>query len=453
MGRGLRQLGTALESADHSAMPDPTPATAELDRYAVDGVAPSDVVAPQSLDELREVLRQCHADGRGVIPIAGGTRMSVGNLPSRYDVALDLSGMPATFEHEPGDMTVVCDASANVTEVEMALNDASQRLPFRVPDPGRATIGGSVASGAGGRLRYRFGGVREWVIGMSVVSADGIVTKSGGRVVKNVQGFDLHRLHTGAFGTLGIITSVAFKLVPLPRHSTTVAMWFEDLDTALTVATQVASLGLEADSVRLYAGDAATVAVRDLQPDDGTSGDYDAEGLMLTKLAGSVSSVRSQLERLRGFSGTVPVAGYADAGTAELGADLWDDLDRSTEQGPLAVQFSGRASATAALLRRLHRELGDETGANFALDAGYGSLQMSVGARDDVDALGPLLQQITSAARDSRCDYLIGRCPTAVKSEVNVFGIDAGLEAIMRRTKMQFDPDAILNRGRYAFGI
>lgn len=356
--------------------------------------------------------------------------------------------MPAAFDHVPGDMTVVCDANANVAAVEAALNEASQRLPFRVPDAGRATIGGSVASAAGGRLRQRFGPIREWIVGMSVVSPDGVETKSGGRVVKNVQGFDLHRLHTGAFGTLGVITSVAFKLVPLPRHSTTVAMWFEDLESALAVSTQVAGLGLEADSVRLYAGDAAGAAVRDLRTDDISSDDADAAYLLLTKLTGSVSSVRSQLERLRGFSGTVPIAGYADATTADLGDDLWDDLDRAVEFGVLTMHFSGRPTDTPALLRRLSRDVP----ATFALDAGYGSMQMSIGEAD-ADALSAMLPAVTEIASEHRCDYLIERCPAPTKSQLDVFGIDASMEPIMRRTKAQFDPDAILNRGRYAFGI
>ena len=225
--------------------------------YAVDDVVPDYVVTPSNLTELQDQLRQCDADGLAVIPASGQTQIHVGNVPGQYDVALNLSNMPAVVEHEPGDMTAICDANVNVAELETILNAANQRLPFRVPNARRATIGGSVAANVGGRLRPRFGGIRDWIIGMHVMSPEGVETKSGGRVVKNVQGFELHRLHTGALGTLGVITNVAFKLVPHPKASATVAMWFDDHQSAIQATHIIAASGLEIDSCRLYVGNRA----------------------------------------------------------------------------------------------------------------------------------------------------------------------------------------------------
>ena len=429
---------------------------ADLANYDVDGVLPSSVLVPTSVDELQECLRTAHAERSAVVPRSGGTRISVGNVPEEYDIALDLSGMPPHFEHEPGDMTVVCDANVNIEELESALNSANQRLPFRIPHMSRATIGGSVASNAGGRLRPRFGGIRDWVIGMSVVSADGVQTKSGGRVVKNVQGFELHRLHTGAFGTLGVITSVAFKLVPLPRAATTAAMWFADHESATQAASLISASGFELDSARLYSGYAAVSTIRDLFQDDAYDSFSDAATgnyLLLVKVAGSAASVRSQIEDVRSESGTLPTLGFFEV--SDSSDEVWDYLDSSTYDGDLVMAFSGMQSDAARLLRRLERVLGQAgygNSANIALDGGYGTLQMAIDSLDADDAPS-LIDSVTSVARDCSCTYLIERCPSDAKRGVEVFGIDATLEPIMRRTKRQYDPKSILNRGRFAFGI
>lgn len=429
---------------------------AELSEFEVDGAIPSRIVSPTSVAELQDCLRTLHFEGAAAIPWAGATRMSVGNAPTEYNVAIDLSGMPSQFEHVPGDMTVVCDANVNVGELEAALNSANQRLPFRVPHATRATIGGSVASNAGGRLRPRFGGIRDWVVGMSVVSADGVQTKSGGRVVKNVQGFELHRLHTGAFGTLGVISSVAFKLVPLPRAAATAAMWFSDHESATQATSLIAGSGYELDSARLYSGNAAVSTIRDMSQDGGyetftddTSGSY----LLLAKLAGSPASVRSQIEAVRNESGTLPTLGFVEINDGD--DEIWDYLDSSVCDGELVVSFSGMHSDAARLMRRLERLLmqsGHAHTANMALDGGYGTLQLSIDTLNGGDAPS-LLQGLTNVARACDCTYLIERCPPYVKREVDVFGIDASLETIMRRTKRQYDNKSILNRGRFAFGI
>ena len=429
----------------------------DLTAYVVDGITPKSALTPSSLADLQDDMRQLRADSLATIPISGATRLSVGNVPTQYDVALDLSLMPSVFEHEPGDMTAICDANVNVAQLESALNAGNQRLPFTVPRANGATVGGSVASNAGGRLRPRFGGIRDWVIGMHVVSPDGVVTKSGGRVVKNVQGFELHRLHTGAFGTLGIITNVAFKLVPIPKASSTLAMWFDEHDSAIQATQLLATSGYEMDSLRLYSGNAAISVIRDVHQDQSADPDLNDDSptfLLVTKVAGSAAAVRSQAESVRGLSGTLPTLGFAEL--RESADEIWDYLDSESSQGELVVQFTGLPSNTAKLLRRLQRILsqtGWESESNMALDGGYGTLQMSVKTITHADESAETVERITSTARECQCDYLIERCPTEIKSNLDIFGIDPALEVISRRTKKQFDPNSIINRGRYAFRI
>ena len=200
--------------------------------FEVDGLSPDRVERPASVDELSRIIADANAAGAAVIPWGGGTRMSLGNSPERYDVAVDLTGISGIVEYEPADLTIVVSGGTTVAELQTLLGESGQRLDFDPPEPAAATIGGSLASNAVGPLRSSVGGVRDLAIGLQVVEADGAVTKSGGRVVKNVQGFDLVRLHIGALGTLGIITEVAFKVAPFPADTQTVAGWFDGLDAA-----------------------------------------------------------------------------------------------------------------------------------------------------------------------------------------------------------------------------
>ena len=424
--------------------------------YVVDHIVPDYVVTPSTLTELQEQLRQCDADRLAVIPASGQTQIHVGNVPGRYDVALNLSEMPAVIEHEPGDMTAICDANVNVAELEALLNTANQRLPFRVPNARRATIGGSVAANVGGRLRPRFGGIRDWIIGMHVMSPEGVETKSGGRVVKNVQGFELHRLHTGALGTLGVITNVAFKLVPLPRASATVAMWFDDHQSAIQATHIIAASGLEIDSCRLYVGNRAVSVIRDIYQDEPAQqhgGDDSPSFLLLTNVSGSPSSVRHQVEHLRGLSGTFPTLGFARLDQPE--DEIWDYLDAESAEDGFVARCSGTQSDAANLLRRLQRivvNAGCANDTDFTLDGGYGTLQMTVSSLAHTDGAS-LLRSFDDAARENGCTYLVERCSLDIKRGFDVFGIDRGLENIMRRTKLQFDPNSTLNRGRFAFRI
>ncbi len=170
-------------------------------KYEVDGLSPSRIERPASTDELSRLIADANTAGEAVIPWGGGTRMDLGNTPTGYDVAVDVTGISGIVEYEPADLTVVVNGGTTVAALQSALGEHGQRLNFDPPEPAAATIGGSLASNTVAAMRSSVGGVRDVAIGLQVVEADGAVTKSGGRVVKNVQGFDLVRLHIGALGT------------------------------------------------------------------------------------------------------------------------------------------------------------------------------------------------------------------------------------------------------------
>jgi glycolate oxidase FAD binding subunit len=405
---------------------------------------------------LASTLSELYAHGKAVVPFGGGTRIAVGNLPRRYDVALDLTGINSNIEHVAGDMTIVCDAGVQISELSNLLAEANQRLPFEVAHPNEATIGGSVASNAPSLLRPRFGGIRDWIIGLDVVLADGTRTKSGGRVVKNVQGYDLHRLHTGAFGTLGVIASVALKLVPLPERTRTVAMWFDRRGTASTAVSEIGQLELMMESARLYSGARAAGAIRELAAGrhmDAADAE-NAEFLMLAKVSGSNSALNRQIDELTGLAGTIPATGYESlAGTAET--DLWEYLEVADGNFELSLQVAAKASDSIQLAHRLRDRLyRNQIRAEIstATDVGYGSLMFNVDVVNDSDAI-TIVDEAMKLVRDIAGSLLIERCPISVKKYVDVFCIDASSAQIMKNMKHQFDPEGILNPGRFAFKI
>ncbi len=425
--------------------------------FEVDGLLPREVARPSDAADVATILSDLHSQSVAVIPWGGGTRMGVGNTPRDYDVALDLTGVSQNIEHVAGDMTVVCDAGVRISDLTDLLGESNQRLPFTIPRPERATIGGSVASNASSLLRPRFGGIRDWIIGLHVVLADGTPTKSGGRVVKNVQGYDLHRLHTGAFGTLGVITSVALKLVPLPERTRTVAMWFDRFGPAADAAREIGQLELTVESARLYSGSRSAGAIRELATSrymDADVGIESATHLMLVKVSGSVAALNRQIEDLIGLAGTVPATGYESLDGAQE-TDLWDYLEQPNLEAKLSLRIATTAIDSAALVDRLRRWL-ERQQANgdlwSAIDVGYGSLMLNFADIDDHIA-SALISETTKQVRDVSGSVLIERCPISIKKSVDVFGIDPSASQIMKNMKHEFDPGQILNPGRFAFRI
>lgn len=196
--------------------------------FRLQDLVPSEVVAPASAEELALVLRDASAQGRAVVPWGVGTRQHIGRLPLRYELALSTLNLNRIIEHVPADLVVTVEAGARLKEVQEALVAHGQWLPWDPPGADQATIGGLLASGASGPLRLGYGAPRDWTLGMRVALGDGRLVKSGARVVKNVAGYDTHKLHLGALGTLGVIVEVTFKLAPLPARTQTLLATFAD---------------------------------------------------------------------------------------------------------------------------------------------------------------------------------------------------------------------------------
>ena len=426
--------------------------------YSLDGLSPSAVERPKGLDELSAALASANASGLAVVPWGGGTRIGVGNVPSGYDIALDLTGHAGHLEHVAGDLTVIVDGGVRIGDLNGVLEKEGQRLPFEVHSPGQATVGGSVASNAPGRRQSSTGGIRDWVIGMQIVLADGTVTKSGGRVVKNVQGYDLHRLHTGAYGTLGVISQVAFKLAPTLAVQQTVVAWFDDVRSAREVGLNLVNGLFAPEAISLVSGPlasdvvtAAGEAAPGLQGVD--PGQHDGMWTLLVRLGGGVRSIERQVNEVTGAAGASGATGYAvlDGNTA---GNAWGLLDGAGSAADVTARVTARTAfaldiAEALIQRNLANPTNGPAGVSTICDLGFGALTVLASAVSDEQALSFVNTVVTEVSQSSG-SYVIEKCPLAVKQQMDVFSDVGNSIEIMRRIKNQYDPANTLNPGRFA---
>jgi glycolate oxidase FAD binding subunit len=413
--------------------------------HSLDGLTPTSVENPTTLDELSAVLGKVSTAGHSAIPWGGGTRIRVGNIPSNYDVALDLSGFIGEIEHAAGDMTVVANAGVGIGTLNALLAKEGQRLPFEVRNAAKATVGGSVASNAPGRRQSSTGGIRDWVIGMQIVLADGTVTKSGGRVVKNVQGYEMHRLHTGAYGTLGIVSQVAFKLLPVSPEQQTITAWFDDERIAQEVGIGFVNGLFAPEAISLASGPLASTLVTS----SGESAPNEETATLLIRLGGGVRSIERQVNEVVGAVGANGATGYAVLDTASAIAS-WNHLDEAETKADLAIRVNGRTSEVIRISETVRSADSNSPGDVSAIcEIGFGALTLLSNPTNDDNAVSAANNIIGSVGTTSG-SYVIEKCPLAVKQSVDVFSDVGNSIEVMRRIKNQYDPNNTLNPGRFA---
>src|SRR6266852_1093812 len=190
----------------------------EPETYTIDDFGPLSAAQPRSAAELCDLVRRAAAEGSAIYPLGGRTMLNFGLPPSKPGIAVDLSHLHQVLDFPARDMTITVQAGITIRRLQEITAAENLRLPIDVPLADRATLGGAIATNTSGPRRYGFGTLRDYVIGISVINDEGQETKAGGRVVKNVAGYDLCKLHVGALGTLGVISQVTLKLKPLPEE-------------------------------------------------------------------------------------------------------------------------------------------------------------------------------------------------------------------------------------------
>ncbi|MDQ2745620.1 MAG: FAD-binding oxidoreductase [Chloroflexota bacterium] len=386
---------------------------------AIDGVQPSLVAEPGSIQEAADVLRLAQQHGLAVAPRGGGTKMGWGNIPRRVDLLLSTARLDRVLEHAAGDLVVRVEAGARLTQVQQVLIQAGQWLALD-PLEGEATIGGIIAANASGPHRLRYGTVRDLLIGITYLLPDGTVAHAGGKVVKNVAGYDLCKLFTGSLGTLGLIVEAIFRLHPAPAATGTVLWRGADIASAL-----------------------AAVLASPLVPATMEYWRHDEEYELAVRFEGIEAGVMAQVEA------TTALFPTAETQVLREGAerDFWDSR-RAEARAPRDVELvvSHCVTALPATVELL-RESG---GTRIRGHAGSGITYATLGAGL------PKRESVVRAARERVMaeggSVVIRQAPIEVKQEVEVWGADAGALPLMRRVKDRFDPDGMMNPGRFVGG-
>jgi glycolate oxidase FAD binding subunit len=427
---------TVLHSELESILgPERVFAREEAASYAVDGIVPQAVALPGTVDELAEVMRLAHREGAAVIPWGGGTAMGLGNLPRRYDIALSLSRLNAVVEHEPADLTATVQAGRTLADFQDHLSSAGQFLPLDPPLPAEATIGGILAANASGPSRHVYGTTRDLVLGLRFVQADGRVIKAGGRVVKNVAGYDMCRLLIGSLGTLGVIVEACFRLTPLPKAQQTLGLAVPSPQEAYRFAGQAAGLSLRA--VELLNAPAARHM-------DGLPPASDGGFVLLLAVAGPPAAVDRTREAVAALAGPTVVEG--------AGAGLWQAVDRLAQAPPggIVAKASVLPSRVPELIESIEgigRQASRPPRIASHLTAGIVYSAWPPGGDPEADLR--LAMSLRQEAASLGGTMVAETAPAALKERLDVWGDPGPDFPLVRRIKEQFDPQGILSPGRF----
>ncbi|MER5390088.1 FAD-binding oxidoreductase [Saccharopolyspora sp. NPDC002686] len=385
---------------------------------AICGVRPQWVATVDCTESASAAMEVAAEHGLKVVPKGSGSKLDWGAAPTAVDLVLDMSPATGIVEHAAGDLVVHALAGTPISQVNEVVRAAGQQLAIDQPLP-TATVGGVVATATSGPCRHLFGGVRDLLIGITVVRADGTITIAGGKVVKNVAGYDIGKLYTGSFGTLGVITEAVFRLHPVSAEH----RWIS------ATATDPSSAAAVADAIRH--SQAMPTAIE------------------LNRVGDGPITVCGQLEGR-------PEATHARAAelAAVLGAEVLDQAPTWWGSHPFDPDGIGlRVAAKPADLPKLLaaiRESANGLPVTTRGAAGLGVLH--VGLPGDTDPAAAA--EFVTALR-SRSEYaVLERAPRHVLDEIDPWGpIAPGLLTLMRRTKDQFDPEHRLAPGRYVGGI
>jgi glycolate oxidase subunit GlcD len=402
-------------------------------------------VAPASYEEACEVLRLAAREHWAIVPAGAGTWSGVGNPLRRADVFISTTRLSRLIEHEPADLIAIAEAGLPLAALNAELAQAGQWLPIDPPDDGRSTIGGVAATGLAGAQAYGYGPPRGFVIGMRVALADGSMVKAGGRVVKNVAGYDLCKLFAGSYGTLSLILELTFKLRPLPAQTAT-----------LIAAGPVIKLSRAADTLRAAKlfPTAIEIISKNMAASLGISAN-DSDGVILLRFAGTVRAVAYQLEEAQRLLHDEGHAGM-DVERLDDDASLWRALAAVPLKQEQALIWRVQLLPTQvqAFLEAALKTGDDDVFAGSLWQAGAGSGRIRViGSRLETEACLASLGRLRATAEALGGSLVVENASAEIKRAFDVWGVAVSDAALMQRVKRQLDPQDQFSPGRFVAGI
>jgi glycolate oxidase FAD binding subunit len=428
---------------------------AVLALYAIGGKIPAAAISAESAKQVAELVKFAVAEKLAVVACGARTELDMGAPPRQYDLALDVTQLDRVVAYDPGDMTLSVEPGITLHRIQSALAEHRQFLPLVVPFMDRATAGGTIGSGVDSPLRQFYGTARDYVLGIEFVTGDGAATKSGGRVVKNVSGYDLHKLMIGALGTLGVLTRINFRTFPLPAATRAIVATFDDAARAIELRHAAAESPLRPLVLEIVSPDAAELLARKDVP-------AGRRWSVIASFAGRAKALERSAGEIRKMAEQIGATSFAiSEDEPSLAAP-----DRTSEFPSAAL-----ASSPAATIFKLSvlptkmtaiidsaAKAADAAQLRWAVNArGVGIVYFALlpAARNE-DALAG----VSRATKEilARCAALDGNvtipwCPAEWKGTLPIWGPERGDLGPMRALKKVFDPHGVLAPGRFMGGI
>ena len=394
---------------------------------AVDRVLPALVVTPRDADDAIMIVGEAVRAGLAVIPTGGWTKLAMGNAPVRYDIRLSTRAMAAVVEQSKEDMVITVESGITLSALNRHLASHGQRLAIDASDPKRTTVGGIAACNFGGGLARAYGTARDLILGMEWIDGRGRKLKTGGRVVKNVAGYDLVRLFAGSYGTLGLATKVTLRTHPLPEGRRVFRLRFATAQALETFREAAAAAYLPVSAL-----------------DCTTRPDHDSNWDVIALAEGSKSEIDSIKNQLEGLSGR-----KAD----EQPVEDWRSPLHPSPETNMSLRFAILPSEMMAAGERVISFLansGVEARVSGRLIDGLMKAHIKLGD----DKIAPeLLQTVREITQQFRAATIVELAPDSVKEAFDAWDRPPRNVALMKKVKLAFDPESLFCPGRFVAGI
>jgi glycolate oxidase FAD binding subunit len=408
-----------------------------LSAHKVDGREAVLLCLPASPEQVAAAMRLCSEASATVTAWGGGTAMGIGNPPRQVDVVIGMERLNLLVEHDQANLTATVQSGHRLAALQALLARHNQFLPFDPPFPARATVGGVVASNLNGPKRSTYGSVRDLVIGMKVVLPSGEHIKAGGKVVKNVAGYDMCKLFAGSLGTLGIITEVTLRMAPIPETAATL-ITTGSLHRVLQLTSELSRLKWLPSAVFL------------LTPEASKGEDMEqSHWRVAVWCEGFEKSVARQLHDAQDTATRIGLS--TEILQASDQNEFWDEVcDFPLQAGRLVYRVTVPRASAAAVIQTIHGWSTMDFRPQLASDMAMGIAWLSLDAKREAIKWFP---KLVAEAREHRGHAVMLAAPPNLKEDVDVWGSVPPTVSLMREIKRQFDPKNLLNPGRFVGGI
>jgi glycolate oxidase FAD binding subunit len=400
---------------------------------AVDGVHPCVICSPANAAEVSAALAVCSETDAAITPWGGGTAVQIGNLPERVEVIMDVSKLNHVVEHDDANLTATVQSGITLAASQQITAGARQFVPFDVPSPQRSTIGGIVAANLNGARRVNYGSVRDLVIGMKVALPTGEHIKAGGKVVKNVAGYDMCKLFVGSLGTLGIITELTLRLTPLPEAEATLVI-SGSLPNLSEFAGEILDSVLLPSAIVLWNSD--------------TSSSSKASELgwqIAVRAEGFAEHVGRHLRELQLMAERLGLASESHSNAAH--EKLWAGICAFPLFGhDLVYRLMVPRSAISDLLHGVGAWGSRGFSPAIVADMAAGAIWIGW---NQTESAGARFAQLRSRTAQHKGHVVLVGAPAEVKRDLDIWGPAPEAFFLMRKIKQQFDPQRLMNPGRF----